>query len=445
MALEGGSVEVVDVVPPDNLAASVVFVNTQAGVFSSHCSGTLIDRDLVVTAAKCLQMASGGGYVVVPPGTVKVSFSFGDTEYAVNSIDVLPLLDDPLGIAMLRLVDEVPTSIVEEPPVVYLGDVGEILADTEFADPIVLGFGCPSGDPFCAPLRQRGKLTRPEYLKARPHHIQAHHSVLDIRVSPYPAESPMFSGSDLGGPLFMFDTRSSRWVLAGVLSDILTSNGHFIVPVWNYLGVWTGSAPGDHASIVRPYLGPDDDGDGVPDRFDNCPPSECVAANLDPQMCANGDQVSSLGGTGDACAFADPRLQFGRNSNVEIEIDLAVLSIPDLFDPVPLMRIESHPHVPEESDWATFQAAPWLGKLSDVDRARGYTHDVGFEERIGFRFCECIDELTGFLSWKRSVLGVAHAFPKRLSRRSLAHPSGRSRFLITSLATGSTTVRRCQS
>src|SRR5690606_24326802 len=153
----------------------------------------------------------------------------------------------------MHLASEVPTSVVEQLPVVHLGDVGGLLADSAYADPIVMGYGCPTSTPSCDPVLRRGRIRHQQYL-----HVAAYRgnqsAILGL-ATPYPADSAQLHASDLGGPLFLFDAKASRWVLAGVLSDIFYDTGAYVGPIWNYLGSWTGAAPDDHAGYFAPYLG----------------------------------------------------------------------------------------------------------------------------------------------------------------------------------------------
>jgi len=394
-ALGGTGVETVDTAPPDDLAASVALIYYSARTGGKACSGTLIDRDLVVTAGDCVLNSAGN---VVAPTSLSVWFSGADFEadnsnyWDVAQVTLVQTDAQPkYGLALLRLQTAVPTSVVASTPPLYFGNVNSLLADAAYADAIMVGFGCPGEDPDCAPwVRRKASVPSGIELRDLPN--------LDLRLAniSIPTPNPAPYNHDLGGPLFMFDTASSRWVLAGVLNHFLRDTGldAYLGPSWSYVGhVGTAGGPQDHARIIRGHLGADDDGDGIPDIFDNCPPSTCVAAGLDPEICANADQASAMGGMGDACAFADTRWDFASNTNTEVEQAIDVVAIPDNYDPVPLLRMESDPHLIEVKGGTQAQigirASPWMGALSDVDRFQGAENT--FTEEIGFRYCGCYD------------------------------------------------------
>ena len=394
-ALGGTGVEVVDPAAPDDLAASVALVYYYARTGSKACSGTLIDRDLLVTAGGCVLNSAGN---VVAPGSLSVWFSGADFEednanyWEVAQVTLLQTdAEQKYALALLRLQTEVPASVVASTPPLFLGNVNSLLDDTAYADPIMMGFGCEDEDPECVQWARRKVSFEGVELIDLPT-LEPSLAYIDL-AGPDPAPY----NHDLGGPLFMFDTVSARWVLAGVLNHFLhetTGDPVYVGPNWSYLGhPGVAGGPEDHAPLIRGHLGADDDDDGIPDLFDNCPPSACVAAGLDPVICANADQASAMGGMGDACAFADARWVDARNTNAEVEEDLDVVAIPDGYDPVPLLRMESDPNLIEviggTQEQIGIRARSWMGALSDVDRLQGA--EETFNEEIGFRYCGCYD------------------------------------------------------
>ena len=87
---------------------------------------------------------------------------------------------------------------------------------------------------------------------------------------------------DLGGPMFVHDPTSKRDVLIAVNNQTLVgyrSQTRVELTTWSYLGNG-GGLTRDHARVIAPLLGPDDDVDGIPDLFDNCPASACTSAGF---------------------------------------------------------------------------------------------------------------------------------------------------------------------
>lgn len=110
-------------------------------------------------------------------------------------------------------------------------------------------------------------------------------------------------GGDSGGPL-TFRRDGGTPMVFGTVSASQEDNTIFIrdsdtfSPTWN-----NGTGNGD---FVASFLD-DADEDGVSDRFDNCNPTTIPACKLDPKKCANPDQTDLDGdGIGDVCDNCDP-------------------------------------------------------------------------------------------------------------------------------------------
>lgn len=391
------------------------------------CSGVLIDRGVVLTSAGCAtgQVPVLGNFLP----RVRVVFPQEPTvEFTPRSV----ALRTQDGLAVLRLEEEVPSSIVEKIAPVFSGDV-EIALATGHLDPssgVLVGVGPTDASATDGGVRRAGEIRSATAFKSFSPYILAN---LD------PAQgATMFPDGDLGAPLFLWDTWAQRYVLVGLPADDQDTSGS--TAAWMILGkaeasgidkweilrsLWYDPKPptpfiyerlgNDPGGSWVPALGFDRDDDGVLDGADNCAPELCSDRWLDQEDCRNSDQRDGVGdGVGDLCrrmsdpsppycrgletppsvpggSYASEWLSFGWreagwNSNVDVEEALMVSAKADMCEPVPQLRfMEMPPVVPlgmsNGRPVMPFAAQPILG---------GGSWDPSLIEDVDFRFCSCI-------------------------------------------------------
>jgi len=283
------------------------------------CSGTLVARDRVLTAAHCVC----NGTQVVPQGSVNVTFP-QNTSYVFNSASVVmhpvaafacSLGSEPVGgsdLAVIQLTAPVPSFIVDEPARVYLGPIesafyaGKLLGGTQ------IGFGKTTKYDDNAPgggigVRRVGSLLAiwPNLDPCGLVEFDLCNDILEWQSPIDPIVESVHAPGDSGGPLFMTHPTLGE-VVVGVTSgwrgtepvvpgDIYANPA--LIQYWAPTGD-IGSENND--DFVRAQLGGDSDADGIPDAADNCPDD------------ANSDQTDlDDDGVGDVCDNCAPELCAG--------------------------------------------------------------------------------------------------------------------------------------
>lgn len=294
-----------DLMTPTGIAGTVGALSWNES--GSSCTGTLVARNLFLTAGRCVVDDDGPR-----DGTAKVWFKQRPTsEFEVDVAGIrylntdepsLYLVDIAHGndLAIVPLLEPVPEEIVEHVAPVFTGDIGEAMRarpSPTLSDAIQVGMG--RDETGVAGERKWGYLTtlRPgnESLNGAPDPrllAQADELFHDGR-----PESNTDEG-DAGGPVFM-KSPGGAYMLVAVTSG--TSNGRQVK-------AFTGSLYGrNNAEWLVPMLGDDVDGDGVVDSADNCPPVRCAQQGLSWDTCRNTSQEDlDDDGVGDVCDNCPP-------------------------------------------------------------------------------------------------------------------------------------------
>lgn len=302
-----------------------------------RCSGTLIGRQTLLTAAHCSDAST-------------VRFAQSTQVFDVDSIERhdnwaggYPYYD----LAIVHLREPVPPTVVRNVAPLFLGEFqaaqweGELWSNYKG---LVVGYGrnntCVTGT--CegqvngAGIRRTGRVTG---LKAWSHY-------LENRDIDYAREVAINKG-DSGGPLFMKDEASGRYFVVGVNSALLYDDldddgfGPIVGSMWAMTGSsrWLLQLLDDsHPSWLVERLGPDVDDDGVLDQLDNCPPRRCTQNGLGPEACANPDQLDEDGDfVGDVCDNCPPSaciaLGDGRSCTNSEQLDFDGDRVGDVCDP----------------------------------------------------------------------------------------------------------------
>ncbi|WP_157370703.1 trypsin-like serine protease [Vulgatibacter incomptus] len=347
----------------DGIAGTVVEIGYDqyvSGMFavSMRCTGVLVARDRVLTSALCISDPKGPS--IFPPSAIVVALpKDGDPTpdlLFVSDVWIAPgsggAAASSQDLAVIKLQEAVDPTRIEQVAPVFLGDIESALADgTLVADgAFVAGFG-----PDCLRCdghtvwghRRMGALGSPVRLEG-----SSGHPWLKSRVPANPgvdsgaifAESPDpgIDGLDRGGPLFLRDSRSGRYVVVGTyVGRVLDLDGTGESFGFTYLGR-AGDVPSfDHAEAIRPFLGDFTDGEPCPSESDQRHLGT-VNSNLDAE--------EALGRT-------STRMKY----------------LADRCDPVPLVVFgESVPRTRGTSDPLSFTARSWIGNGALVpDRMGG--------------------------------------------------------------------------
>jgi len=333
------------------------------GQWAGRCTGVLVARNKVLTTGACMIDLEGAYGAFHQPADLYVRFpqiidlATGNQAWipvtgvwrSEGSPDVLAFSSSSM--AVLTLSFDLDHFLVAQIAPVFLGDVeaalqgGTLLAD----DAVVAGFAetCWGCNDYA---RRLGKLGTPVQTVAS---WEGEHPFL-TSVVPFSDDDPgaAFGSNrlDRGGPLFLREARSNRYVVVGsyLESFVESSDEYEYVRAkrFTYLGRVGDSNPDyDHAEVVRPHLG--DFVDGTP-----CTPNELLA---------------------------------GPNSNIEAEMDLekrfgGMEFLGDHCDSVPLMLYDTPLVNKLKKNKVSFSVRPWLGKGAVTPE---------FYEWPVSRFCDC--------------------------------------------------------
>lgn len=433
---------------PHGIAGTVAVIYKTTDHFRPYCYGTLVQRDLVLTSASCLYGQGEEIESLADASSLRVVFpQQPDREFAVDWRVSRGGQSTNHNLGLLRLEEEVPASIVGHPSPVFIGDLDDALQSGRFTldEPLSVVFNIGSYTSSPAAIR-RGTNVLTESFEIRTgfdwwtatrfpdgRHVSCRdwggyppeYCDLAFVASPivpcgnpwspgmnycFPFGTSFSSGSGgeewhthgtkdahYGAPLFVFDTVANRYTLLAIF-DRKTHRDWWIgdeLILWRFFANLNDGNPWHQEwdrlrSVTSPDpFGPDSDGDGIPDGWDNCP------------QVPNPDQADRDGtGVGDACDGCHDGSDRGtRNSNTHVEDAFSANSRTDVCDPVPLLRPRIplpklfEGEVPPQSTSGTgdhevlnFTAQPVVGEG---------TWESSFDEKIGFRFCGCYDSDSG--------------------------------------------------
>lgn len=259
---------------------------------TSTCSGTLIKRDLILTASHCLCHDRGFNRfrqidMVTPNGSRfdDVSSEYHYTEEGCDESWLDAHGSQDLGVVLLD--DDIPYEDVNAPLLVpYLdGDFRDAFAD-DYDRRTLAGYGPNSlgtSDLLVAEIGGTQRINSGGFL--------------NFDTGTWWLYIPRGSGAniqsgDSGGPLALHRVSEDKWYVVGVSSASFPGEDDVWSPTWN-------NGEGNGNWIAR-YID-DADEDGVLDHEDNCAPSDdriCPSASF----CANPSQEDADGdGIGDKC------------------------------------------------------------------------------------------------------------------------------------------------
>ncbi|HEY0838966.1 MAG TPA: hypothetical protein VGD74_02150 [Vulgatibacter sp.] len=336
------------------------------------CHATLVGRDRVIMSSACLgeEADLDGLSLHLPQGTP------GSQEFRVAEAW------SPDGAAELtigRLDRPVPEEVATFVAPVFLGNLSKALAGGHLMD----------GVAWISTYRE----SRLHASVRGPFTPQA--GSLSV---PIDGDRLVVRPSAAGGALFMVDTQRRTLVLVGLVSSVGEDGRLHVSPTGN-----VGDSGDDRASSIRAALGADEDDDGIPDDFDNCPPSFCTDYGFEASACANADQLNvGHPGFGVLCECLAGKRTWLANGDAAAEEATMGLTWPDacgssvvvVFGPERPASWSSVAPEEEEQDPSTphrsfrFTAHARLGS-GGADRPLGGI--------AGFRFCSC-DKIGGPLS-----------------------------------------------
>ncbi|HWV38493.1 MAG TPA: hypothetical protein VN033_08440 [Vulgatibacter sp.] len=335
------------------------------GQYAGRCTGVLVARDKLLTTAACMIDLEGEYGTFLEPPDLYVRFP-QVLDLLTNEPAWIPVVGvwrtegtwDEVALssssfAVLTLLFELVHAEVAQIAPVFFSDVeraiqdGILLAD----DAVVAGFG-PSCDWCMDDGRRLGKLGTPVQTFASG--VGGHPFLIsNVRLGDDdPGAEFGINRLDRGGPLFLREAQSNRYVVVGsYLATLLESVDGDVVRTkrFTYLGRMGDTNPDyDHAEIIRPHLGEFIDGEP-------CAPKEVLA---------------------------------GPNSNFEAEMDLdrrigGMEYLADRCDSVPLMLHETPLSKTSKASKIFFSVRPWLGNGAVTPE---------FYEWPVSRFCDCFDE-----------------------------------------------------
>ncbi|AKU91763.1 trypsin-like serine protease [Vulgatibacter incomptus] len=319
------------------VAGAVAFVRRPDT--NRECSGTLVSRRHVVTAGHCVVGDS--------VGSIRVSFAQDRNYPEFKEIDRETFGRTPRNrvsgrdIVLLTLDRDVPMSLVKKIPAYNAGSVKEFMSRNRRGGFIQVGYGLSrdyQGNVVWDQKRRYGPVNWVTAERRKCNRFKvAGSTCLDFPEiwAPYGTGQAMMDSGDSGGALFGMDIQTGEYVLLGVTSGDRGWWDGSSHQAWAHLGTIDGIG-----TDLTPFI-PDADGDGVPDQFDNCPPSLCVARGWPLSRCFNPDQLDEDNdGVGDACDNCPPSrcaaLGDGRSCANSRQIDSDGDGVGDVCDSCPM-------------------------------------------------------------------------------------------------------------
>jgi hypothetical protein len=294
------------------IAGTVGRIDRWDGVeWKVRCSGTLVERNKLLTAAHCLFDDAGNR---IDPSLLRVHFAQDRRHHPpphqyesyripvrnhVSLRETRPWDHDDLGI--IELAEDVPEDVVQNlAPLFTENIVRAAFGNGAYlhARAIQVGYGYGNSDPvselgdgwdvdFPAGIRRWGYVER---LRVANQRLEA--------PAPFDLSISVMDNGDSGGPLFMFDGR--EWTVVGVVHS--SDPGNF--QSWVTTGI-IGDL--DNGYWILQTLGWQRDGDEHDDAQDNCPASFCREHDLPMDRCNNPGQEDLDGdGIGDSCDLCPP-------------------------------------------------------------------------------------------------------------------------------------------
>ena len=294
-----------DLTTPEGIVGTVGALSWNGAYL--NCTGTLVARQLFLTAAHCVVDGNGP-----KSGEAKVWFKQNSQQkfevdeagirYLNPNAPALYAADRAYGndLAVVPLLQPVPATIVQHVAPVFTGDLERAAfgrTGRTLSDAIQVGMG--KDDSGWDGARSWGYLTtlRPGSgtIDGAPDPRLLADS--DEKVHDGRLESNTDDG-DSGGPVFM--------KYNGAYTVVAVTSGHD--GRGRQVKAFTGSLDGANNAVwLIPLLGPDVDEDGVVDSADNCPPVRCSLTGVSWDRCVNTSQVDADGdGVGDSCDNCAP-------------------------------------------------------------------------------------------------------------------------------------------
>lgn len=286
--------------PPIVRTVGQVFIN---GVIQNlTCSGTVVSRDHVLTAAHCICGSLGGVSSVTFHLPQDGGYNYNADHWVVHpewrNLCNTQFSGGPRAadLAVLTLESEIPEDVVETPAALSLDP---ITAANDGLGALVVGFGGTESNDSDkgAGWRRHGWTGPPVVLKKDPcGFMEQNHCNDDWEWELVISYGAYTAKGDSGGPLIKLmggtEFNTVVGVTSGYYQDAFLGNKSDAVSVWAPTGSGTGTSP-DNATFLMQALGGDADGDGVPEANDNCPASFCTDKGVPVRNCKNPLQLDT--------------------------------------------------------------------------------------------------------------------------------------------------------
>src|SRR6478609_884421 len=275
------------------------------GFGTKHCSGTLIERNLVLTSAHCIcSLRSGGINQSTDDGTFTLLGHSGIkalwVKYAYDDCEGGDEEDASQDLAVLRLPNNIPEEQVQSPLLKpHLGADFRDVFNYDYNTPTVAGWGGTDADWDFGLSLVVSNYNANIGIDDDNWWSLGFSSGSSWIYLPHDAGAATFHG-DSGGPLAVFRPSDQRWYQVGVtragMSGVpFQGDRDLFSPTYN-----NGDGNGDW---IAQFMHDADD-DQVEDPVDNCSPSNPLLRScaVSTSNCANQDQADfDHDGIGDAC------------------------------------------------------------------------------------------------------------------------------------------------